>query len=295
MLGSDFPREEAAAARLEQLTSERISTGYIAYPISRYAEDAARPGDSLHQIKKRAKKKLCSPYKGSSSTANCHPLFDHSEASPRHIKQRVLLTGFNTETFATALIGLERVDSHLRLNIREDIPQPLRTSPTGFQQVVEIANRYFTSKRMADPEDQIRIPAYVDPKGILDSIKGENLSYTSENQVEYYERITSDGSNHRFITTSPARLNEGDIVEVQFTIALVESNTTNHSNAKLTFTTKPVLRSITLLDNTFSEIYRSLLANQPRKPSLKRKVGHAEEDAMETQQKLKRMVIDTEK
>ncbi|KAK7037326.1 hypothetical protein VNI00_011317 [Paramarasmius palmivorus] len=310
MLGSDYPKEDAAA-RLERLASDRISTGLIAHPLSQYAKICP----SKHFVTSVIDSGCGSTWRLTPTSQQeesqeeivftIHGIILHCElppilrpfgrsASPRHIKQRLLLAGFNTDTFTTALIGLDRIDDLLRLNIREDVPHKLNTQASG-QQAIEISNRYFTSKRMAITEEQIEIPTYVDPKGILESIKGENLVHTTENQVEYYQRVTNSNGVHRFINTNPARIHEGDIVEVQFTITLVEPNMSRQNDSKLAFTTKPILRSITLLDNSFSEIYRNLSINRPRRPCLKRKVGHAEEESTETQERLKRMVIDTEK
>ncbi|KAK7020639.1 hypothetical protein VNI00_017677 [Paramarasmius palmivorus] len=179
-------------------------------------------------------------------------------------------------------------------NEADEQPQHLTTLSSSHQ-AIEIANRYFTSKRLASPEEQINIPTHIDPKGILQSIKGDTLFHTAENQVEYYQRVTSNSGEHRFVTTNPAKINEGDIVEIQFTIVLVESTVTRHADTKLVFTTKPILRSITLLDGTYSEAYRKLAFNQQRKPCLKRKVGHSEEESTEAQERLKRMAIDSNK
>ncbi|KAK7035549.1 hypothetical protein VNI00_011842 [Paramarasmius palmivorus] len=113
------------------------------------------------------------------------PLTKNSSA--KHVQQRVVLTGLNTPTFDKAIQGLMRIDDHLRSNIREEGTLDF-LGEQGSHTTLEVSNRYFTSKRVAKNEDHIPFSSVLDPKGILEEMRGESLIHTAENQVEYYER-----------------------------------------------------------------------------------------------------------
>ncbi|KAK7032389.1 hypothetical protein VNI00_013137 [Paramarasmius palmivorus] len=171
--------------------------------------------------------------------------------SPKHLQQRVLLTGLNTTTFSHGMDGLTRLDSLLRQAIRDVHPKPIPGLTEGHT-TVDIANRYFTSKRVANEEHHVGFPKNVDPKGILDDIRGDAFVYTADNVVEYYQRqVVND--IQRFKPIHPSHINKGDIVEIQLTLNLVEHASGKGRNTNIQYITKLILRSITLLDKTFSE------------------------------------------
>ncbi|KAK7037367.1 hypothetical protein VNI00_011117 [Paramarasmius palmivorus] len=212
--------------------------------------------------------------------------------SPRHVQQRVLLTGLDSPTFAEAMQGLARIDGVLRQAIREDHPRALLGETEGYT-TVEIANRYFTSKKVTREEHHVNFTKEVDPKGILNDLRGEAFVHTQDNVVEYYQRQVVNGGQ-KFKTIHPSHVSKGDIVEIQLTVNLVELTSGKGRNTNLQYITKLVLRSITLLDKTYSESIRMENAACISRVTLKRKVGHADEETREAEHRIKRMAIDSD-
>ncbi|KAK7019415.1 hypothetical protein VNI00_018070 [Paramarasmius palmivorus] len=212
--------------------------------------------------------------------------------SVKALQQRILLTGLNTPSFADALEGLAVMDNVLRLNVREDSVKPLASVVDGFT-ALDISNRYFTSRRFAQEDDHLPFSSDVDPNGILEGLRGHSMVHTSDNVVEYYHRVETN-SGYRFNTIRPAQIKKGDIVEIQCTLTLIEFRANDRKQARTEYSTKLVLRSITLLDRTFSEKARLANVTMTKSPSLKRRIGHFEEEEKETQERIKRMAIDKE-
>jgi hypothetical protein len=245
--------------------------------------------------------------------------------SPKHVQQRVLLTGLNTENFAAAIQGLARIDSILRQAIREDTPRAITNTVDGFV-TIDFANRYFTSKKFAKEEHHVAFTKDVDPKGILAGLRGDAFVHTVDNVVEYYQRQVETGGHRqvtynseettittrfRFKKIQPSHINKGDIVEIQFTANLVEHASGKGPHSNVQYITKFNLRSITLLDGSTSEVcpccstIRRILIRSAQsirmagsattqRQGLKRKVGYEEEETRETQDRMKRMTIDRE-
>ncbi|KAK7022002.1 hypothetical protein VNI00_017104 [Paramarasmius palmivorus] len=156
---------------------------------------------------------------------------------------------------------------------------------------MEIGNRYFTSKRLALTEQHMPFSPSIDPKGFLEEMRGDSFLHTSENQVEYYERYMVN-NEQKFKSVLPAFIKCGDLVEVQLTISLVDlvqGKNAIHGNQ---YITKLILRSVTLLDQTFTEKWQLANVMPQKQLSLKRKVGHDDEQSREAQERLKRMAID---
>ncbi|KAK7036594.1 hypothetical protein VNI00_011527 [Paramarasmius palmivorus] len=211
--------------------------------------------------------------------------------SPKHVQQRVVLTGLNTATFTAAVDGLAQIVKALRANIRDYQPFETSTTTEGYQ-TIDIANRYFTSKRFAKEQDHIRIPTHIDPKGILNDMRGDTFVHTIDNTVEYYRMITTSNSRS-FKNISPSLIKDGDIVEIQLTVSLIEFNVGKGRNTNLHHITKLTLRSITLLDETYSLSGRSSTYDQrDSRPTLKRRIGYAEEEEQDARQRMKKMNID---
>ncbi|KAK7032062.1 hypothetical protein VNI00_013431 [Paramarasmius palmivorus] len=191
--------------------------------------------------------------------------------SAKHIQQRVLLSGLNTDSFAKAL----------------------QVGDTEGYTTVEITNRYFTSKKFANEEHHIGFSNDVDPKGILDELRGEVFVHTVDNRVEYYERQQTNGTQ-KFKKIKPSQIAEGDIVEVQLTVNLVEHNAGKGKQTNVQYSTKLVLRTLTLLDKSFSEMNCFATVAPTMRTSFKRKVGYSEEETRDAERRIKRMVIDSD-
>ncbi|KAK7051113.1 hypothetical protein VNI00_005225 [Paramarasmius palmivorus] len=116
--------------------------------------------------------------------------------SPRHVQQRISITGLDTQSFAGAMQGLASIENFLRLNIRDNAFNEIGTIINGYQ-VIEISNRYFTGKRFASGVDKEKLSPEIDPNGVLAELQGDGFVYTSENKVEYYQRTISAAGEYQ--------------------------------------------------------------------------------------------------
>ncbi|KAK7024526.1 hypothetical protein VNI00_016201 [Paramarasmius palmivorus] len=309
ILRSREPRSilnQIKAQALEEISNARISTGYLAHPITLYAND-----DSADQLQPTSYNTpngyiwilttTTTSGEQEETVFSVHGIIHQSElppvtrtfgkhASAKHVQQKVVLTGLDSPTFSVAMEGLSNVERALRSHIRDDTNTPLPEIADHNTKIL-ISNRYFTSKRLANDEEHIGFTNEIDPKGILERFRGDSLVHTNDNVVEYYERRTNKGEQS-FKRIPPSRIKNGDIVEIQFTTTLAESFVGKGQESRQTFNTKLILRSITLLDTTFSRAIARDLEYKSKKPSLKRKIGHEEEETREAQDRLKRMAID---
>ncbi|KAK7054464.1 hypothetical protein VNI00_003662 [Paramarasmius palmivorus] len=216
----------------------------------------------------------------------------------RNIQQRVVITGLDQPTFLSAIEGLNRVNMFLRRHIREDTLPEIHSN-AGDHYTIEVTNRYFTSQRFAANETHVPFPESVDPKGHLERLKTATFIHTTENDVSYYERTVSDNGKQKFKEIDPSRFRAGDIVEIQLTLTLAETQSKSNSvrqtkENETKYKTRLVLRGITMLDSRFSEAIRlPAVYAKPHGTSLKRKIGYFAEEELQTQEDLKRMAIDS--
>ncbi|KAK7049901.1 hypothetical protein VNI00_005331 [Paramarasmius palmivorus] len=322
MLGHTYPYHDAAQ-RLEQLASDRLSSGYISNPLSQYADNplddsvvltTANMGDghTWHLTDTppngQPAEEIVFTLQGIIMQCDLPPVI-RPFVSAKHVQQRLLLTGLNTSTFTNALHGLARVDSMLRQALREESPRAIASTTDGYT-TLDLSNRYFTSKRFANEEHHVGFPNDVDPKGVLANLRGEAFVHTTDNVVEYYQRQTNE-LGQKFKKIQPSLIHKGDIVEVQFTASLVEHAAGKGRHTNVQHITKLVLRSITLLDGSFSEArfsfsFKRSRTNSPfqsirladsissERRAIKRKVGYTEEETREAEDRIKRMAIDRE-
>ncbi|KAK7041966.1 hypothetical protein VNI00_008948 [Paramarasmius palmivorus] len=340
MLGIHYDYQNAVK-RLETLAKKRITTGYLAHPLTRYANVGSTPATdemlkillpqdipretfvytNTHSAKSdvwRVVEHTADDGQPEESVFTVHGIIVQCELPPvvrpypqqsaaKYVQQKVTLTGFQSQIFNDSISGILHVDGHLRMNVRENGPAQY-LSQQDMHATLEIGNRYFTSKRLASTSEHIPFPPTIDPKGILEDLRGNHFLHTPENQVEYYEAFTVNDeqrysarcSFHQgpalsfssFRTVSPAFIKCGDIVEVQLTVSLVDHPQGKNDLGSSQYITKLILRSITLLDQSFSEKRRLASILPTKQVTLKRKIGHDEEQTREAQERLKRMAID---
>ncbi|KAK7033687.1 hypothetical protein VNI00_012687 [Paramarasmius palmivorus] len=299
--------EEHTANALDQIATARIATGYLRNPLANFAthpldhtmdvtssDNANDHTWHLTQSKDdQGPEEMVFTIQGIVCHCDLPPVVRQygRSVSPKHLRQRVTLTGHDTPTFSDAIKGLERIIKLLHYSVRDYSPQPLTSFTNGYVSL-EITNRYFTSKRFANEKDCLDFNNDVDPKGILSDMRGDSFVHTPDNVVEYYHRVVTEDGEQRFKKVPPSHIKIGDIVEVQLTISLYERCTGKGKESNMQYMTKVVLRSVTLLDARYSEENMNLYKASSTRPSLKRRIGHDEEETMEAQDRMKRMAID---
>ena len=144
-------------------------------------------------------------------------------------------------------------------------PWALTTGSTTQGIIFEASNRYFTPKRDAPDMEPVPISPLIDPRGILENLKKEVFLHGEENQVYYYQaqesalkgtkryemQLSGDKSHadeqQRMETANPQIFRVGDIVEAQVSFIVAPMKANKHKMIV-------VLRSIALLDGTFSQV-----------------------------------------
>ena len=80
----------------------------------------------------------------------------------------------------------------------------LTAASTAQGRVFEASNRYFTSKREAPNMETVPISPVIDPHGILESLKSDELLHGEENEVYYYQvRENAMKGGKRYETNIP--------------------------------------------------------------------------------------------
>ncbi|KAK7017939.1 hypothetical protein VNI00_018500 [Paramarasmius palmivorus] len=309
---------EAAAKRLDEISKQRAKDGFIANNMSGFAEKIDwKVPTAVHQYggKDNVNWRICAiedevaveevvfTVQGIIVQCELPPVTKQfgRYTTPRNLQQRVVIAGLGSPAFEEAAKGFARLNAFLRCHLREDEAPSLMGQYQNYN-TIEVSNRYFTSARFANGEAHIPFTHDVDPRGILEEIKGDKMVHVTENVVEYYERIVRNDDDQRqeFVNIPPSRITKGDIVEVQLTITLaeVQQQHKQRDNAKGQtdeHRTCLVLRGITLLDGQFSEKSRMFTATAPAETKApKRKIGYEAEATAGAQEKMKRMAIDRE-
>ena len=103
------------------------------------------------------------------------------------MQQGVSITGGGLQLFATAIACLDTIRSIFNQELNSGILDN-HTSPTFQDHLsMDASNRYFTLKQNILNDDHLQFLKVVDPRNILESLKGQDLVYGPENVVEYYK------------------------------------------------------------------------------------------------------------
>ena len=138
---------------------------------------------------------------------------------------------------------------------------------------LELSNCYFTPHKDMAEGSELVLSTDIDPYGYLAKAAGTTLCYTEENAVLYFERQGSNDDNykfsdsdhkeiydsctfqHRYTPVKPVIFGVGDIVEVQASFMAVPLKQGK-------FKTTMVLRGITLIDGTFTQVQKRILSDK---------------------------------
>ncbi|KIL58014.1 hypothetical protein M378DRAFT_87111 [Amanita muscaria Koide BX008] len=188
----------------------------------------------------------------------------------KYLRQSVSLTGLGTPYFEASMKALTNIYVLFSRFVPADKLQACAIMGKYGEHVsMDASNRYFTTRKDNPMEKHIPFDSDVDPNGILERAAGGSAYIHSEhNIVRYYERVKST-MDSKYNCIPPVRFRDGDIIEVQMTILLVPLL---HGQFKMMTT----LRSLTLVDTTFSQVTITL----------KRKIGYRDEDIASTREKL---------
>jgi hypothetical protein len=130
------------------------------------------------------------------------------------------------------------------------------------------SNRYFTPRKDIQTAKELAFHRDVDPHGNLARLLGTAHAHIDDNVVSYYERVGHDNpkyrsvasqkstfeltiETHRYVNVKPGSVCVGDIVELQVSFIMVPLRDNK-------FKATMVLRSILVLDHTFTQVTNTL-------------------------------------
>ena len=110
---------------------------------------------------------------------------------PLSSTQSITISGLGSEEFDLSLKGLICIHNIFKEHLAGTSFSGINTCLDNSYVTLFFSNRYFTHPRDMQNNTAIPIPPDVDPVGILAGISGG--IYTAENQVEYFERTSTNG------------------------------------------------------------------------------------------------------
>jgi hypothetical protein len=107
----------------------------------------------------------------------------------RFLRQGITLTGANSTVFDEVINAIISVYSGFSRHMPENSLLPWTPSDLHQQNGIDVSNRYFEPRHLVDPQTIMPLSVDVDPHGVLQQLQSSDLVHTTENNVEYYERI----------------------------------------------------------------------------------------------------------
>ena len=138
---------------------------------------------------------------------------------------------------------------------------------------LELSNRYFTPHKAMVEGGELFLSVDIDPYGYLVKATGTALCHTEENTVLYFEWQGSNDDDyrfsnsyheenyhlhtfqHRYMPVKPVIFGVGNIVELQALFMAVPLKQGKFKSAM-------VLRGITLIDGTFTQVRKVILSDK---------------------------------
>ncbi|KAF8809428.1 hypothetical protein BYT27DRAFT_7094373, partial [Phlegmacium glaucopus] len=199
----------------------------------------------------RATEEVVFTIQGVLSGKNLPPVTEkiRSTSQACYLQQGITLIGSGTPTFEEAIDAAQEIYSIFDRNVQDTSLESwsLPSSPITQGRALDASNRYLTSKQDTPAMASIPIPTMIDPQGILKKLTKEGFLYSKENEVQYYQVHKSDKGTNRNIRI-------GDIVKIQVSFIAVPLKDNKHKMIV-------VLRSITLLDQYFSQVRELLITS----------------------------------
>jgi hypothetical protein len=101
-------------------------------------------------------------------------------------------------SFLNYVDNIITIHSAFSRHFAENALVPWQPAQFGEYPAIDVSNRYFTPKRDAQLSTSITMSEDIDPNHALTILLGNDFVHTSDNVVEYFERI-KDGGLHRCV------------------------------------------------------------------------------------------------
>ncbi|KAF9471244.1 hypothetical protein BDN70DRAFT_901494 [Pholiota conissans] len=210
-----------------------------------------------------------------------------------HLCQAITVTRLGSGQFDNYIQNME----HIYLAFMNHFPDGKldKWEPTRYQGVMALDAHahYFTQKHFVPSSESIPFHSTVDPDGVLENIRGEDMVHAADNDVDYFVQLHDTENKPIIKRTSPGNFRIGDIVEIMMVILAYPAKDKRY---KL----MPLLRGILLLNQSYRDEAAILRMRswytpatlQIHKLSSKRKSVYFETDEIEeTDKKMSRMSL----
>ncbi|KAG2020177.1 hypothetical protein CC2G_005545 [Coprinopsis cinerea AmutBmut pab1-1] len=160
----------------------------------------------------------------------------------RNLRQFVKLTGLGSPSFdlvGDAMVSILKLFKH---TLGEDGLTGVEPKLYEGEVALDFHARYFTDREAAPQEKHVPFDERVDPRGILETLRGTRLIHGPDNRVEYCIKVIDPDGTTRYEPYDPACIKEGDIVEVTCAFKCVPIKDRRYRFL-------PALRAVTLLES----------------------------------------------
>lgn len=142
-----------------------------------------------------------------------------------HMRQAVTITGLGNTVFDHCLHNMEKAylafANHFPAN-RLDQWEPTRL---GNYIALDAHTRYFSQKHFVPSTESLPFHHTVDPEGVLESMRGDDLVHAADNDVDYFSQYTEKDGQILWVIDTTIIQQLTKIIDinapVQWTIELV--------------------------------------------------------------------------
>ena len=127
-----------------------------------------------------------STYSTRSNTKN--PPLIRLDNKVKYLRQSATLTAFGNPVFEKPIENIAEIYAIFKRAVGDNLSESAVYSTYEGFPAIDVANRYFTPKGAADPEEIRPLTAEVDPNGYLAKAAGSKYVHTEENKVYYFEK-----------------------------------------------------------------------------------------------------------
>ena len=116
------------------------------------------------------------------------PLSIRPSNKAKYLCQSATLTAFGNPVFDKLIENIAAIYAIFKRAVGDNISENAVYSMYEDSPAIDVANRYFSPRGSADPEEIRPLTAEVDPNGYLAKAAGTTYVHTEENKVYYFEK-----------------------------------------------------------------------------------------------------------
>ena len=116
------------------------------------------------------------------------PLSIRPSNKAKYLRQSATLTAFGNPVFDKLIENIAAIYAIFKRAVGDNISENAVYSMYEDSPAIDVANRYFSPRGSADPEEIRPLTAEVDPNGYLAKAAGTTYVHMEENKVYYFEK-----------------------------------------------------------------------------------------------------------